>query len=87
MSAQAAEQQQPELPAPAFSEAAQALVAEITAASDEVRSLKTAKKDFKDALAKLLAAKAAFKQETGTEYVASHCSCCWSKTLTVCRCV
>ena len=61
----------PKLPAPEqqLSEAAQAIVAEIVAAGDEVRALKKAKEDFKPALAKLQAAKAKFKTETGSEYV------------------
>lgn len=57
------------LPAPDLSAAAQAIVADIVAAGEEVRTLKGEKKDFSAALAKLQAAKAAFKAETGNEYV------------------
>eukprot|EP00750_Incisomonas_marina_P014021 INCI17585.3.p2 GENE.INCI17585.3~~INCI17585.3.p2 ORF type:complete len:551 (+),score=117.91 INCI17585.3:119-1771(+) len=56
------------LPAPDLSAAAQAIVADIVAAGAEVRTLKGEKKDFTGALAKLQAAKAAFKAETGKDY-------------------
>ena len=58
-----------DLPEPALSDAAKALVAQIVAAGDEVRRLKSEKKNIDEALAQLIAAKKAFKTETGKEYV------------------
>ena len=45
------------------------LVERIKAAGNRVRELKSAKEDFQPALKELLAAKAAFKQATGVDYV------------------